>query len=60
LLAAIERLITRIFGSANERRVRQIGFLRDKNGETTIVPGSALDRINQLEPEFERRSDAEL
>jgi preprotein translocase subunit SecA len=60
LLAAIERLITKIFGSANERRVRQIGFVRDKQGNTTIVPGSILDRINRLEPDYEKLSDAEL
>ena len=60
LLAAVERLITKLFGSANERRVRQIGFLRDKQGNTTVVPGSTLDRINQLEPDFEKLSDAEL
>src|SRR5689334_2773811 len=60
LLSWVERLITRIFGSANERRVRQIGFVRDKQGNTTVVPGSVLDRINQLEPEYEKRSDAEL
>jgi preprotein translocase subunit SecA len=60
LLAAVERLITKVFGSANERRVRQIGFVRDKQGNTTIVPGSVLDRINRLEPEYEKLSDAEL
>lgn len=60
LLGWVERLITKIFGSANERRVRQIGFVRDKQGNTTVVPGSVLDRINQLEPDYEKRSDAEL
>ncbi|MFO0919390.1 MAG: preprotein translocase subunit SecA [Planctomycetaceae bacterium] len=60
ILGGIERLITRIFGSSNERRVRQIGFVRDKQGNTTVVPGSILDRINQLEPDYEKKSDAEL
>ncbi|MDX1966988.1 MAG: preprotein translocase subunit SecA [Planctomycetaceae bacterium] len=60
-IASVERLITGMFGSSNERRVRQIGFLRDrKRGTTTIAPGSVLDRINSLEGEFEGRSDAEL
>jgi preprotein translocase subunit SecA len=60
-IAKAERLITSMFGSSNERRVRQIGFLRDKKtGKSTISPGSALDRINQLEAEWERLSDAEL
>lgn len=60
-IASVERLITGMFGSSNERRVRQIGFVRDKkSGKTTITPGTALDRINALEADFERRSEAEL
>jgi preprotein translocase subunit SecA len=59
-IARAERLITGMFGSSNERRVRQIGFLRDKQGNSTVTPGSTLDRINQLEPEFVKYSDAEL
>jgi preprotein translocase subunit SecA len=60
VLGGAERFITNIFGSSNERRVRQIGFLRDKQRNSTIVPGSILDRINQLEPDFEKLSDGEL
>ena len=56
----VERLVTKLFGSSNERRVRDIGFLREKNGSSKVRPGSALDRINQLEPDYERLSDAEL
>ncbi|MBI1347286.1 preprotein translocase subunit SecA [bacterium] len=60
-LASVERLLTGMFGSSNERRVRQIGFIRDKkSGKTTIQPGSTLDRINSLEPTLEKLSDAEL
>ncbi len=58
--AAVERFITRLFGSSNERRVEQIGFVRDKEGQVTIVPGSILERINALEPEFEKLSDEDL
>jgi preprotein translocase subunit SecA len=61
VLGGAERFITNIFGSSNERRVRQIGFLRDKQGKsTTIVPGSILDRINNMELDFEKLSDGEL
>ena len=60
VLGGTERFITRLFGSSNERRVRGIGFVRDKQGNSSIVPGSALERINQLEPDFEKLSDAEL
>ncbi|HUQ68990.1 MAG TPA: preprotein translocase subunit SecA, partial [Planctomycetaceae bacterium] len=59
-IGRVERFITGMFGSSNERRVRQLGFLRDKLGNSTITPGSTLDRINLLEPEFEKYSDAEL
>ncbi len=58
--AGIERLIRALFGSSNEREIRRIGFVRDKEGVAGVVPGSLLDRINQLEPEMERLSDAEL
>ena len=60
VLGGAERFITNIFGSSNERRVRNIGFSRDKTGKSLILPGSALDRINQLEPDLEKLSDAEL
>ena len=60
MLGGTERFITRMFGSSNERRVRQIGFVRDKQGNSSIVPGSILDRINQMEPDLEKLSDAEL
>jgi preprotein translocase subunit SecA len=56
----VERLITKVFGSSNERRVRDIGFVREKDGTSRIIPGSTLDRINSLEPEYEKLSDAEL
>ncbi|REJ80792.1 MAG: preprotein translocase subunit SecA [Planctomycetota bacterium] len=58
--AAVEGLIRRIFGSSNEREIRRIGFARDKSGTDATVPGSTLDRINQLEPEFEKLSEGEL
>lgn len=61
VLSTIERFVTGLFGSSNERRVRQIGFVRDKKtGETKIVPGSPLDKINKLEPVYEKLTDDEL
>ena len=56
----VERFITRLFGSSNERQIRKIGFLRDKEGNATSVPGSVLERINQLEPDFQKLSEGEL
>ncbi|MBT6497691.1 MAG: hypothetical protein HOL01_24535, partial [Planctomycetaceae bacterium] len=58
--AWFERSITRLFGSSNERRIRAIGYKRDKNGNEVVVPGSTLDKINQLEPEYQKLTDEEL
>ncbi|MBL4884401.1 MAG: preprotein translocase subunit SecA [Planctomycetaceae bacterium] len=60
MTAWLNRLIKRIFGSHNERMIKQIGFVRDKDGEDELVPGSLLDRIAQLEPEMEKHSEGEL
>jgi preprotein translocase subunit SecA len=56
----IERGITSLFGSSNERRMRRLGFVRDRDGRTTILPGSMLDRINSLEPQLQKLTDDEL
>ncbi|MFN9718387.1 MAG: preprotein translocase subunit SecA, partial [Planctomycetota bacterium] len=51
---------TSLFGSSNERRMKKLGFVRDRLGATTIVPGSLLDRINSLESEWQKLSDEDL
>lgn len=56
----IERGITSMFGSSNENRIKKIGFVRNKRGETIITPGSLIDRINGLESVWQAKSDAEL
>ncbi|MBL8811242.1 MAG: preprotein translocase subunit SecA [Planctomycetaceae bacterium] len=56
----IERGITGLFGSSNERRMKKLGFVRDRQGTTTIVPGSMLDRINAMESDWQKLSDDEL
>ncbi len=58
--AFVEAIIRKFFGSSNEREIRRIGFVREKDGATKVQPGSVLDRINSLEPEMEKKSDAEL
>ncbi|MCA8987326.1 MAG: preprotein translocase subunit SecA [Planctomycetaceae bacterium] len=60
LTAYVDSFIKRFFGSNNERMIRRIGFVRDKDGKDTIAPGSLLDRIDQLEPEMEKLSEGEL
>ena len=56
----IERGITSLFGSSNERRMKRLGFVRERDGRTTIIPGSLLDRINSLESEWQKLTDDEL
>ena len=60
LTAWIETFLTRLFGSSNERRIRQMGYVRDKQGRVSVVKGSLLDRINSLEPEVQKLTDDEL
>ncbi len=60
ITAFVERWIRKLFGSSNEREIQRIGFIRDKSGNDSIRPGSALERIAQLEPEFEKLSEGEL
>ncbi len=60
LVAWFEQLIRRFFGSANDRRIRRMGFVRHPDGNTEVVPSSTLDRINALEPECEAKTDDEL
>ena len=43
----IEKIITRLFGASNERQIRKIGFLRDKQGNDVLVPDSLLDRMRR-------------
>jgi preprotein translocase subunit SecA len=58
--STVERGITGWFGSSNERRVKNIGFVREKNGDSKIGPGSLVDQINGLEPTYQALSDDEL
>ncbi len=60
ITAWIDGIIRRFFRSANEREIRKIGFIRDAKGQDSLMPGSMLDRIRQMEPELERVSDSEL
>lgn len=60
LTGLLERIIRAMFGSANERAIRSIGFVRERDGSTKVIPGSVLDRINQLEPDMQKLTDSEL
>lgn len=56
----LERGITSIFGSSNENKIKKFGFVQDKQGNISVIPGSTLDRINSFEPEWQKKSDSEL
>ena len=53
--------VGRLFGSANDRAVKAVGYVRPKNAtEHTILPGSILQRTNALESQMLALSDDEL
>lgn len=56
----LERGITSVFGSSNENKIKKFGFVQDKQGDISVVPGSTLERINSLEPDWQKKTDAEL
>ena len=60
IIVWFERLFRKLFGSANERRIRQMGFVRNPDGSSRIAPGSMLERVNTLEPDIQKLSEGEL
>jgi preprotein translocase subunit SecA len=54
--------LTRLFGSSNERTIRGMGYVRsrDPNQPPTVVPGSLLAQVNELEEQMQALSDEEL
>jgi len=52
----------RLFGSSNERTIRNLGYLRSRDPEVThgVVPGSLLAQVNDLEPVMQALSDEAL
>ncbi|QDV17066.1 preprotein translocase subunit SecA [Gimesia panareensis] len=58
--AWLERFLTGLFGSSNERQIRKLGFVRDKEGRDEILPGSMLAEIDSFEPELMKLTDDEL
>jgi preprotein translocase subunit SecA len=58
----VGRWLTRLMGSSNERYIRKLGYIRAKSGEAThtVIPGSLLAQVNDLEPKMQALSDEEL
>lgn len=53
--------LTRVLGSSNENYVKKLGYVRSRDKQSyTVTPGSLLARVNELEPQMQALSDAEL
>ena len=53
--------VARLFGSANDRTVRNLGYLRPKGADQhTVIAGSLLDKVNKLEDQMTALSDDDL
>ena len=59
---AVGRWLMALFGSSNERYVRDLGYLRSRQpGVThTVKPGSLLDQVNSLEAKMRALTDEQL
>jgi preprotein translocase subunit SecA len=53
--------LTRLLGSSNENYVRKLGYVRSKDRQSyNVTPGSFLAQVNDLEPQMQALSDADL
>jgi preprotein translocase subunit SecA len=59
---SFSRLLTRVFGSSNERYVRKLGYIRASRpgAEHTAVPGSLLYQINSFEEKMRGLTDEQI
>src|SRR5713226_2994282 len=62
LSEGVSQFLTRLFGSSNERHIRKLGYIRSKNPDIppTILAGSHLARVNELEEKMRALSEEEL
>jgi preprotein translocase subunit SecA len=61
--AFVEGLVAflgRLFGSSNERLIRSLGHIRHRDGTYTVVSGSLLAQVNDLEEHMKGLNDEEL
>jgi preprotein translocase subunit SecA len=54
--------LMRLFGSSNERFIRSLGYIRASGGSAThtVIPGSLLAQVNELDEKMHALSDDEL
>src|SRR5262249_46959039 len=60
--AGFSRFLTRLMGSSNERYVHKLGYIRASKSEAThtVIPGSLLAQVNDLEEQMRAKSDEQL
>jgi preprotein translocase subunit SecA len=58
----VGKFLLRLFGSSNERYVRKLGYIRPTTPTAahTVIKGSLLAQVNDLEPKMKALSDDEL
>ena len=58
----VSKWMTRLMGSSNERYITKLGYIRARSAQEThtVVPGSLLAQINELEPQMLALSEEEL
>ena len=58
----IGRFLMRLFGSSNERYVKNLGYIRPSTpgAQASVIPGSLLHQVNSLEEKMKALSDEEL
>ena len=49
MVEGIVSFLGRLFGSSNERTIRSLGYIRHRDGSYTVVTGSLLANVNDLE-----------
>jgi preprotein translocase subunit SecA len=53
--------LSRLLGSSNENYVRKLGYVRSRDRLSyAVTPGSLLAKVNELEPQMQAMSDADL
>ena len=58
--SGVDVVLKKLFGGSNERQIKNLGFIREKDGSTTVVEGSFLDRCNKREDAVRQMTDEQL
>ncbi|HKM54388.1 MAG TPA: preprotein translocase subunit SecA, partial [Isosphaeraceae bacterium] len=58
----VAEVLTGLLGSSNERTIRRLGYIRprDPKSKHTVIAGSLLAQVNELEPKMKALSNEEV